>query len=90
MQDESQTVMFARQLAVSLPDRTISRPEEGPVGMILVFLDRRTPPTEAEKKEALAQLDMKMTYLKQMMQQSTIGFWLESNTQNRMAGEEQK
>ena len=82
--------MFARQLAVSLPDRTISRPEEGPAGMILVFLDRRTPPTEAEKKEALAQMDTRMTYLKQMMQQSTIGFWIESNIQSRIADEEQK
>ena len=89
-QDPSQTVMFARQLAVSLPDRTISRPEEGPVGMILVFLDRRTPPTEAEKKEVLAQLDAMLTYSKQMMQQSTVGFWMQSNIQSRIAGEEQK
>ncbi|MBQ9337466.1 MAG: SurA N-terminal domain-containing protein [Lentisphaeria bacterium] len=88
MQDPSQTVMFARQLAYSLPDRTISRPEETPVGMMLVFLDRRTPPTEAEKKAAQAQLDSVLTYSKQMMQQNTVGFWVQSNIQSRITSEE--
>ena len=76
--------MLAMQMAVRQQDQTISRPEEGQDSMILVYLDKRTQPTAAEKAEALKQLDSVLTYSKQMMQQSSISAWLRANEQSRL------
>ena len=85
--NETPVRMFAMQIAVRQQDQTISRPEEGPDGMVLVYLDGRIQPTAAEKAEALKQIDPLLTYSKQMMQQSSVSAWMQANVQSRLPGE---
>ena len=78
-QESSPLRMYAIQLAVRLQDQTLSRPEEGQDSMILVFLDSRRQPSEAEKAEALKQIDGVLRYSKQMMQQGSFSAWVQAN-----------
>ena len=73
------------QIAVSLADRTISRPQQTQDGVILVYLDGRIQPTAAEKEEALKQLGSVLETLKQSMQRESLGAWMQSNVQSRLA-----
>ena len=71
-------------MAVRLADQTISRPEPTNDAMILVYLDGRIQPTEAEKAEAKKQLEPILKYSKQMMQQSSLSAWMQANVQSRI------
>ena len=71
-------------VAIRQQDKTISQPEPTNDSMILVYLDGRTQPTAAEKAEALKQIDAIIKYSKQMMQQSSLMAWLQTNIQSQL------